>query len=111
MGEKINNVCPVCGYAGLCSVPYKNMGGPPWRAHGTPPYEKRYGLPSYEVCSCCGFEFGNDDNSGTAESATFDQYRMNWIDRGAEWFDKSKKPADWDLQKQLSAAGINDSSH
>jgi hypothetical protein len=37
----------------------------------TPPYVRFLGAPSYEVCRCCGFEFGNDDDPGTAPPASF----------------------------------------
>ena len=73
-----------------------------------PPYGVRYGLPSYEVCACCGFEFGNDDDPGTAAPATFDQYRNEWIEGGCEWFDPSKKPADWDAKSQLAFMMVSD---
>ena len=37
-----------------------------------PPYGNALGRPSYEVCPRCGFEFGNDDNPGTAAPSSFD---------------------------------------
>ena len=40
MGE---NVCPVCGYDGL----------------DEPPFNER-GAGSYDICPCCGFQFGLD---------------------------------------------------
>lgn len=77
--------CPVCEYAGLSVKPYA-VWPPPLGAHIEPPYEHALGRPSYEVCMRCGFEFGNDDNPGTAAPSSFEQYREEWLDDGAPWF-------------------------
>ncbi len=55
---------------------------PPEGAVLTPPYEDLLGMPSYEVCPNCDFEFGNDDNPGTAAPASFAAYRAEWMARG-----------------------------
>lgn len=52
-----------------------------------PPYEDQLGRPSYEVCPCCGFEFGNDDNPGTAPPRSFSAYRARWAQLGYPIFD------------------------
>ena len=101
--------CPCCGYVGLSSLPYSNTLG-----HGlvrglTAPYSAHFGMPSYEVCPCCGFEFGNDDEPGTAQPATFEQFLNEWMLDGAKWFDPSKRPVDWSLDEQLSSAGRSSS--
>jgi riboflavin kinase/FMN adenylyltransferase len=57
--------CPVCGYAALTAKPYE-LWPPPPGLDLKPPYEELLGQASYEVCPQCGFEFGNDDNPGTA---------------------------------------------
>jgi hypothetical protein len=44
-------------------------------------------MPSYEVCPNCGFEFGNDDNPGTAAPSSFEQYRVEWESEGRQRFD------------------------
>ncbi|ONI74417.1 hypothetical protein BWI15_14000 [Kribbella sp. ALI-6-A] len=54
-----------------------------------PPYRDYLGQPSYEVCPRCGFEFGNDDDPGTAPPVSFYQYRAEWEAKGRPWFDKS----------------------
>jgi hypothetical protein len=51
-----------------------------------PPYEDLLGPPSYEVCPSCGFEFGNDDNPGTADPLSFAEYRVEWTARGQPRF-------------------------
>lgn len=77
-----NNMCPVCGFPGLLEPAYNADGA-----------------PSYEICPCCGFEFGFDDLS---EGVSHADYREKWIAEGAQWFDPEQKPADWDLQAQLA---------
>jgi hypothetical protein len=92
----------------LEATAYADLGQPPWPDHGPPPYEHKYGSASYEVCDCCGFEFGYDDNPGTAPPLTFDEYRKQWIASGAESFDPAKRPESWSLSEQLSRIGIHE---
>jgi hypothetical protein len=77
--------CPVCEFVGLDEKPYDTW--PP--AEGVPiapPYEDWLGSPSYEVCPLCGFEFGNDDNPGTADPLSFAEYRAEWEEQGRPIF-------------------------
>ncbi len=53
--------------------------------------------PTYEICSCCGVEFGNEDY--TIESVK--KYRENWINKGAIWFDPKEKPKEWNMGEQF----------
>ena len=99
-------VCPCCGYPELDRPPYERMSLPPWFDHGSPPYYQRYGEPSYDVCRCCGFEFGNDDEPGTASPQTFAQYFADWFARGCVWFTPSCRPEGWSLEQQLRRAFI-----
>ena len=79
--------CPVCGSDELARKPYEQW--PPANLEElTPPYEDFLGRPSYEVCPSCGFEFGNDDNPGTAPPLSFDEYRAEWIARGSPRFSR-----------------------
>ncbi len=73
--------CIICGHDKLTEKPYDQDGN-----------------PSYEICKCCGFEFGFDDN---IEGNSIEGYRQKWIDGGAEWFNAKAKPENWDLKKQL----------
>lgn len=66
-------------------------------------------MPSYEVCSCCGFEFGNDDDPGTASPVTFEQYLAEWISDGTHWLDATKRPTNWSLEEQLMRATVQNS--
>jgi hypothetical protein len=79
--------CPVCGSAELRRQPYATW-PPPSGVTLAPPYEDLLGNPSYEVCPCCGFEFGNDDNPGPGASpVSFDEYRSDWEADGRPRFD------------------------
>lgn len=103
------HTCPVCGNDKLKSKPYQNM--PPISPalyEAQPPYENLWGKASYEVCGCCGFEFGNDDNGMDPElNSTFASGLMDWLnDTGGEWFWPEDKPANWSLSAQIQRAGI-----
>ncbi len=77
--------CPVCGYPELTSKPYATWPPPP-DLKLSPPYEDLLGTPSYEVCRQCGYEFGNDDNPGTAAPESFEEYRKRWEAEGTPFF-------------------------
>lgn len=72
--------CRVCG---LYSI------DKPWGEDGN--------SPNYEICPCCGVEFGNEDY--TMESTI--EYRKQWLANGAKWFTFKEKPENWNLKKQL----------
>jgi len=75
--------CPVCAYPKLAEPPRSKSGG-----------------GSYEICPCCGFQFGVDDDD---KGLTYAQWRQRWIADGAEWWSsKTKPPANWDAEKQLA---------
>ena len=75
-------ICPVCGNPNLAEPPYSAGGA-----------------PSYEICLCCGFEFGFDDESN---GLTHQAYRKKWIADGANWFDPDEKPQNWVLEAQIA---------
>jgi hypothetical protein len=77
----LNYICPVCGYDKL----------------QYPPYDEK-GNESFEICHCCGFEFGYDDEHSRF---TFESYRIKWISEGASWFYIADLPEIFDLEKQL----------
>ncbi len=81
MSEK-HYTCPVCGFDKLKELPY-DQGN----------------LPSYEICPCCGFEFGLD---GVNNQIAFTDFRQRWIKNGANWFMPRLKPNNWDFKKQLN---------
>lgn len=101
--------CPVCGFDRLEYKPYKNM--PPITPEIyklAPPYSDHWGMGSYDVCSCCGFEYGNDDEGMNPETnSSFASYLLEWIkDESAEWFEPDQKPEGWTLVAQLEKAGV-----
>lgn len=69
--------CPVCAYGKL---PY-------------PPHD-------YNICPCCGTEFGNDD-----AASSHHQLLGMWIAGGANWFFGSA-PENWNPWRQLIDAGL-----
>jgi hypothetical protein len=72
--------CRVCGF---------RQQEPPWGKDGK--------TPSYNICACCGVEFGNEDYSLDA----IIRYRNMWINDGAKWFDAKKRSTSWNLESQL----------
>ncbi len=55
----------------------------------------------FDVCSCCGSQNSYEDLS---ESSVL-ELRKEWLKKGAPWFEKSKKPSDWNLKEQLKRIG------
>jgi hypothetical protein len=54
--------------------------------------------PSFEICVCCGTEFGNDDATISAVYRS----RDIWLKNGAQWFMRKFKPVFWNLEEQLN---------
>ena len=69
--------CPVCMFPGMPDPP-----------------------ENYNICPCCGTEFGNDD-----ADHTYEELRSDWIRRGAPWF-FGAPPANWNLFLQLVRANV-----
>ncbi len=79
------NVCPVCGFRGLAEPP-----------------RDQYGCASFEICPCCGTEFGYDDATRSAASL-----RDSWLAAGGPWRSKSvAPPPGWTPERQLKEAGL-----
>lgn len=71
--------CPICGFAEM-------------------PYEP---VP-FNICPCCGTEFGVDDRR-VSHSAL----RLSWVTNGAPWFDDIILPhRGWNPLVQLANAGF-----
>lgn len=82
----MKNMCLVCGYNELYE----------------PPYDER-GVPSDEICPCCGFQFGYDDDDVQDKKVIYEQWRDKWIQNGCQWFSKSRKPNEnWNAKQQLN---------
>lgn len=99
-------ICPCCGYNKLEFRPYEIDIVFPLDTKISIPYSKHFGGPSYGICDCFGYEYGNDDEPGTSEGVTFSQYLKKWINDGCNWFNPAKKPEYWDLKEQLHNAKI-----
>lgn len=71
--------CPVCFYDELVEPPI-----------------------NYNICECCGTEFGNDDDMYSP-----DELRTNWMTDGAKWF-FGNPPVAWNPWRQLFEANVGD---
>lgn len=71
----------------VCGLFITNL---PWGENGN--------SPSYEICPCCGVEFGNEDY--TINSTR--QYRNKWVLKGGNWFFPSEKPQNWNIEEQFN---------
>ena len=79
--------CPVCGYQHLDEAAYDG-----------------FGCASYNICPCCGTEFGYDDSK-----IAHAELRKRWVSDGMQWWSKHQiKPDDWDPIKQPKEAGLFD---
>jgi hypothetical protein len=82
--QPAQHTCPVCGYPGLGEAPRAKSGG-----------------GSYEICPCCGYQFGVDDDDRRISHAA---HRNAWVKGGLNWWSKaSRPPPGWDAKAQLAA--------
>ncbi|MBB3644210.1 putative amidophosphoribosyltransferase [Rhizobium sp. BK619] len=75
-----NNCCRVCGY---------ELSAPPWGDDGN--------SPTWEICPCCGTEFGYED----CTPASARNKRQQWISGGMKWFNQKEKPENWSFEEQV----------
>ncbi|NRQ38334.1 hypothetical protein HII36_41880 [Nonomuraea sp. NN258] len=80
MTDERNLHCRVCGL---------EQASPPWGADGK--------TPTWEICACCGTEFGYQDATPKAVMRA----RTSWISRGYPWHEESARPAAWRLEDQI----------
>lgn len=73
----------------LCKVCGLKQASLPWGADNK--------TPSFEICACCGVEFGYEDSTLIA----IKKYREEWINNGAKWFKPKETPLLWSLENQL----------
>lgn len=77
--------CPICGYP--------ELERPPYNSHGS---------PDFDICPCCGLEFGYDDADGDHAGL-----RAAWVRDGMTWWaEDPPAPAGWDPSAQLKNAGF-----
>ncbi len=71
------NVCPVCEQAVLTE----------------PARTPKSGGGSYEICPCCGFQHGVDDDD---KGISYAKARTAWRKAGSKWTSKTQPPPkDW----------------
>jgi hypothetical protein len=80
-------LCPTCGYPEL----------------NQPAWDIKTGSPSFDICPCCGCEFGYNDATPLAR----EKYRREWTHNGANWFKPELKPSNWNLKEQLNRIGVD----
>lgn len=83
--------CPICGY---------ELDVDPWKDN----------IPTYDICPCCGIEFGYEDFRPTSEERIprHAELRQKWIDDGMPWWSKSNPPSvPWDPREQLKRIGVS----
>ncbi|BFT73585.1 hypothetical protein PAENIP36_50270 [Paenibacillus sp. P36] len=68
----MTNICLVCGYDNLYE----------------PPYDE-HKVASDEICPCCGFHFGYDDDN--KDETVYIEWRKRWMNDGCRWFSKGRK--------------------
>lgn len=79
--------CTVCGYPSL----------------DEPPVDE-YGCASFDICSCCGIQFGYHDACRSHE-----ELRRKWIAEGIPWHSELVHPPNgWNATDQLRAAGLGE---
>ncbi len=83
----MSHLCPVCGWPELHEPPRSESGG-----------------ASFEICPCCGFEFGYDDDD---RGLTYEEARARWIGGGMPWWSRARPaPPGWSGAAQIIAAGF-----
>ena len=83
----LTSICPVCGFDKLVEPARNKTGG-----------------ASFEICPCCGFQFGvTDDDKGIS----YNDYRLQWIEKGMLWSSAQKAPKAWNAQTQLANLALN----
>jgi hypothetical protein len=77
----MKHTCLVCGFPGLLAAPRaKNGGG------------------SFEICPCCGYQFGVSDDDRHIAPA---QWRAQWQRDGMKWASRQPTPKNWDAARQF----------
>jgi hypothetical protein len=72
--------CRVCGL---------NQDFEPWGEDGE--------SPTFDICGCCGVEFGYGDCNLNAIYAS----RAKWLENNAAWSCPNEKPPNWSLEEQM----------
>lgn len=82
----LKNNCRICGHRTVA---------PPWGEDDQ--------TPSWEICRCCGTEFGYEDCTLTSVK----KRRAQWVAAGAYWSDSDAMPLDWSFADQQTAIPLD----
>lgn len=80
------HLCRVCGY-------YSEE--PPWGLTGDE--------PTFDICPCCGVEWGYED----ATQLAIERYRNAWLASGAQWYDPTIPSDDLSPSVRLARIGVH----
>lgn len=72
--------CHICGL---------DLKEPPWGESGRD--------PTFNICPCCGVEFGSQD----CRASGVVRERKRWIVSGGEWWKVKSKPPGWSFEEQV----------
>ncbi|MBU5351929.1 hypothetical protein KQI74_06535 [Paenibacillus barcinonensis] len=87
----MKKICLVCNYQDLHEAPYDHRG-----------------VPSDEICPCCGFQYGFDDDGFCNHEESYRLWRKVWINNGCNWFSEGRIPPEkWNAKSQLKNIGNN----
>lgn len=53
--------------------------------------------PTFDICACCGAEFGYHDC--TLEGIR--EHRKRWLSNNGKWAEEAAKPSNWSLKEQM----------
>lgn len=63
---------------------------PPWGEDGR--------TASFDICACCGVEFGYEDST----RAAVERHRTAWLASGPRWYEARSHPVDWNVSEQVT---------
>lgn len=106
MKKDERNHCPVCGWNGLQAPAYANIKDAVVDYAAKPPYAALYGEASFEMCLCCGYEFGYHDDDEVGRPQSFTEHLKEWMAEGTPWYDSAREPEGWRIQDQLRGRKI-----
>ena len=81
-------LCPICGFPDL----------------DEPAYDLLTGDPTFEICPCCGHEYGYGDPTTLTGKENF---LRKWIGMGTPWSTPDLRPPNWDARLQLKEIGVD----
>ena len=64
---------------------------------GFEPWGEDDKTPTFDICGCCGVQFGYED----CNVFYVKKFREEWIKNGAKWFCPKDKPENWLLEEQM----------